>query len=229
MVRAAASVASGGSFNNLSMYIKTFHSESAWINATISFIKSLNPHHIGLSGGNTPKNIYKAMSKSSPVTTFEFYQVDERYVTKNHKDSNQKMIRATLKPKKFHHFDTSLPIPQGLKKYIKELRKFPGWPKKTFDLCILGIGEDGHVASLFPDSKALTSKAKVAHTTTKKFAIKDRLTITLPVILKSKNILVLLKNKSKILQELQNPTKSQQKFPALKLLKHKNLHIFNLQ
>lgn len=215
--------------NNISMHIKTFHTEKSWINATVSFIKSLHPNTIAISGGNTPKNIYKAMSKLSPVTTFTFYQVDERYVPKNHPDSNQKMIRATLNPKIFHNFDTSLPVQQAMKKYKKDLQKLPGWPKKTFDLCILGIGEDGHIASLFPDSKALTSKAKIAHTTTKKFAVKDRLTITFPIILKSKNILVLLEKKSKILQELQNSTKSWQKFPALKLLNHKNLHIFSLQ
>lgn len=229
MVRTIDAQRSGASLNSLSMNIKTFHSQSAWINATIRFIKSIHPRTIAISGGNTPRNIYKAMSKLSSVTTWGFYQVDERYVPKNHPDSNQKMIRATLKPKNFHYFDTSLQIQRAMEKYKKDLQKLPGWPKKTFDLCILGIGEDGHIASLFPNSKALTSKAKVTHTTTREFAIKDRLTITLPIILRSKNILVLLKNKPKILLELQAPKKSPQKFPALKLLKHKNFHIFSLQ
>ena len=206
------------------MTIKTFKSETAWIRAVIDFIKSKNPRTIALSGGNTPAPIYKALEKSlklNKITTPKFFQVDERYVPKNHPDSNFKMIKQTLKPKTFHHFDISLTIKEALKKYDTEL--------KTFDLCILGIGEDGHTASLFPNSTALNSSAKTAHTTTKNFPIKDRLTITFSTILKSKNILILLKNKAEILRELKSPRKAASQFPALKLLKHKNLHVFALQ
>lgn len=199
------------------MRIKTFHTENDFINQTVSFILSLNPHAIALSGGSTPLPIYKKLSREN-LDSIKFYQADERYVPANHPDSNQKMIRKTLKPKNFHYFDTSLPIAKSLEKYRKEL-------PPSFDLCILGIGADGHTASLFPNSAALETTAPVAYSQTDRFTIKDRLTITLPQILASKNILVLLKDKPEILTELQNPTKTPSKFPALHLLKHSNTTI----
>lgn len=206
--------------NYLPMILKTFNNRTAFINSTLSFILKSNPKTIALSGGNTPSPVYKALFKKN-LSKIKFYQVDERYVPKNHPDSNFKMITKTLKPKTFYYFDTSLPIKNSLAKYTKEL------PKK-FDICILGIGPDGHIASLFPNSKALTSKAKTANSTTNHFAAKNRLTLTFKSILNSKNILILLHNKPKVLKELKNPTKTPQKFPALKLLKHKNLIIHYL-
>ncbi|MBI2634450.1 6-phosphogluconolactonase [Candidatus Peregrinibacteria bacterium] len=202
------------------MQIKTFSSESGFIDQTISFILSLKPKTIALSGGNTPRPIYDKMAGSTQDEIF--YQVDERCVPPTHPDSNQKMIRETLfkntpNPKNFHYFDTTLPIPKSLEKYEKKL-------PVNFDLCILGIGLDGHIASIFPDSHVVKIN-KVAHTKNSHSPIKDRLTLTLPTILASKTILILLKNKPEILSQLLNPTKSPEEFPALYLLIHKNLHI----
>jgi 6-phosphogluconolactonase len=187
--------------------------------------------NIALSGGSTPKEIYQALAKKLSFMPFanplHFYQVDERYVPASNEDSNQKMIAEAfktltdlkLKNVHFHFFDTSIPQEKSIKEYAKEL-------PKTFDLMILGIGPDGHTASLFPNSKELSSKASTAHTTTKDFVIKDRLTLTFPTILKSKNILVLLKNKAEIITELKTPTKSPKEFPAHKLSSHKKLQIY---
>lgn len=196
--------------------------------------------NIALSGGSTPQKTYESLAKKLSFMPFKnqlhFYQVDERYVAATNKDSNQKMISEafailtdnTHNPLiHFHFFDTSLPIKDSLKKYSKEL------PKTPFDLIVLGIGPDGHTASLFPAAKnatnykALTTKSTLAHTTTTNFPVKDRLTITFSTILKSKNLLILLKEKPEILTELKTPTKSTQEFPAHKLTKHKKLSILS--
>lgn len=196
------------------MQIKTFNSEEEFIDETITFISSLNPSSIALSGGSTPKPIYSKLN-----TQAQLYQVDERYVAKDHPDSNYKMITESGLNLQ-HYFDTSIPIESCLSKYEEKL-------PKQFDLTILGVGPDGHIASIFPNTK-LPSK-NVAHTKTKNFAIEDRLTLTFTPILNSKNILVLLKNKPKILQSLQEPSSlNVDNFPASKILSHPELTIHYL-
>ena len=194
------------------MHIQEFTNQEEWVAAGLKLIPQSGK--IALSGGTTPAPLYKQLPQSPT-----YYQIDERYVPKADKDSNQKMIREAFSPQKFYAFNTSLPIEESLKEYESHL-------PENFDLTILGIGEDGHFASLFPHQNP---QGKTAHTQTENFAIKDRLTLTAETILKSKAILVLLKNKGQVLEELKNPTKSPEEFPALKLDNHPNLSILCLK
>ena len=220
------------------MNIRIFTGEKEFLAAGVEFVEQVclidsQTINIALSGGTTPKKLYKALAGSPrvPFEKIEFWQVDERYVSSESSDSNAKLIKETLiqpapkKPKAFHFFDTSLPRDESLKKYEEELSHL----EDGFDLVILGIGSDGHTASLFPKSRALKEeKRSVAHTTTDHFPEKDRLTLTFPPILKSKKILVLLKGeeKAKILSQLSNPKKPVENFPAKKLLEHASLRVF---
>ncbi|MBI4234900.1 6-phosphogluconolactonase [Candidatus Peregrinibacteria bacterium] len=235
--------------------------EKTFTTETVKFILSIKPKTIALSGGSTPGPIYKKLAnilgKNIPrdrnfapakfpcslqppqngnSASQNFFQVDERYVPRTDKNSNYKLI-TDCGLKLSHFFDTSLPIDETLKKYEVKL------PAK-FDLIILGIGEDGHIASIFPEKSTKSTSLlpaipsqKVVHTFAPKTSpIKDRLTLTLPYILKAKNILVLLKNKPQILKILQNQSKTGKpatqkaisKFPALALLNHKNLTIHSI-
>jgi 6-phosphogluconolactonase len=222
------------------MIVKIFENEDKFIADCVGFFRECIKEggknvKIVLSGGNTPEKIYKKLSGSSlSFKDTEFFQVDERYVARGNEDSNWKLINETLlsnpekQPKKFHFFDTALPIRESLSKYEKEIKNV------KFDLVVLGIGTDGHTASLFPNSPALKEEEKpVLHTETESHPAKDRLTMTFPAILNSKKILVLLEGprKHKILSilthSLANPKNDIENTPALKLLEHDDLTIFH--
>ncbi len=193
------------------MMIKEFSSEEEWVKAAVNFVLSLNPKTVALSGGTTPKPIYRALSEHPAFRDeVDFFLADERCVPITDENSNYKLIKETLNPKTLHTFDTTLDIPESL------------------DLTILGIGEDGHIASLFPHSPALNSKEKTAKTQTENFAVKDRRTLTLKTILDSKNILVLLNNKPTVLNKLKENKLTTEEFPAISLLDHTSVKIFYL-
>ncbi len=217
------------------MKIYFFENEKDFIHASVEYIisvckKKKGKIHVALSGGLTPGPIYKSFAKRHDIQfgKLEIFEVDERYVDHADPNSNYKLIEETLiKPlnkrgqsASFHAFNTFLSIKECLKKYEEELESVD-----QFDLCILGIGRDGHIASLFPKVKALhEKKKKVAHTITSDFPVRDRLTLTFSPILSSKKILILVQGKEKrsIIEELRNGLKREDEFPSKKLLKHPN-------
>ncbi len=191
-----------------------------WIAATI-----LQAQHdgrtavIGLSGGSTPKPVYVMLAAELGIdwNRVTFFLVDERYVPKDHADSNQRMIRETLLT---HHAaeaatvfpDTSLPLPLCVSDYEQKISAL-----HRADLVIMGMGDDGHIASLFPpiDPKAY-GPAKTMHTTTESFAVRDRITVTLPVLLHAAKRLFLVtgEKKSTLLTTMQKSNEDVSIYPA---------------
>lgn len=208
------------------MKLINIYSEEAFIEEALVKIKALckkkkSKVNIGLSGGNTPLPFYKQLGNNSQLIKnhINFFLVDERNVPTSDSASNYGKITHLLGD--FLHFETNLSIDKTLKKYEEKLNKI------TPDLIILGIGEDGHYASIFPNTKALSGKKAVYHTTTKEFEIKDRLTLSSSFILKSKEILVLIKDKDSVISNLKNPKLTIKSFPAKGLLKHPKLTILH--
>ncbi len=116
-------------------------------------IASKGIFRIVLAGGTTPKNIYRLLAKQScDWSKWHFYLGDERCLSVNDPERNSEMIRTTLiesidVPKENIHFiEAELGADEAAKRYTNLLLN-----NSPFDLVMLGMGEDGHTASLFPD------------------------------------------------------------------------------
>ncbi len=162
---------------------------------------------IGLSGGSTPKPIYMELGKRNNIdwSKVSIFLLDERYVPNEHPDSNQKMVVETLllnapiPPENVFFPDTTLPIEECVTDYIADVKTL--WEHRLPDITVLGMGDDGHIASLFPplDEEelsdthfALSAEAPLKEDGTPRFPIKDRISLTLNSIACAQSHLVLL-------------------------------------
>jgi 6-phosphogluconolactonase len=163
---------------------------------------------VALSGGRTPVGFYCYLSrrKGLPWSGTELFQVDERQVPPGSEDSNFTMIRSSLlegvqaQPRGIHPMPTgSGDAAASALEYEKELKTFfgsgSGWP--VFDLILLGIGEDGHTASLFPGGGELAETGRWVIASRPKEAAHERVTLTLPVLNECRNVVLLATGKKK--------------------------------
>ena len=163
---------------------------------------------VALAGGSTPGAIYRCLAKPPRVSEVDWSKVhlfwgDERWVPHSDNQSNYRMTEETLLGQilgagpHVHPIDTSLAEPAaGATAYAAEIGKVLG-DDPVFDLVILGIGEDGHTASLFPHSTALHERSltcvAVQHPEDKKF----RVSLTPGALLKARRIMFIAKGESK--------------------------------
>jgi 6-phosphogluconolactonase len=154
-----------------------------------------------LAGGNTPRSIYSVLA-SAPFAErlawplIQIFFGDERAVPPDHPDSNYAMVRSTLidrlaKPPVVHRMEAErADLEQAADDYSARL-------PERLDLLLLGMGEDGHTASLFPDATALhVNDRKVVPATSPKPPV-SRLTITPLVIENAHNVVVVVTGSAK--------------------------------
>lgn len=159
-----------------------------------------------LAGGSTPEASYEALARDY-ADKLDWSRVhvffgDERTVPPHHEDSNYRMAQRTLLSRvtlgSVHRMRCELPPTEAASDYEEQLREFFG-PDETpsFDLILLGIGEDGHTASLFPETAALdvTDRWVVANPVLKLETM--RLTLTIPVVNAAKAVTFLVAGESK--------------------------------
>lgn len=175
---------------------------------------------IALAGGHTPKDVYSSLStKAMDFSKAHFYLVDERYVPHDNPESNTYLIQHNFSNKVDTHFH---PIPylstpeSSAEAYELTLGN------SNFDLCVLGIGEDGHIASLFPCTFQNPIPKKKVFQTHSPLPPTERISLSPDMIVHSSKILVLLDGPSKkeVFEQLQGKVNDPKKFPASILKKH---------
>jgi 6-phosphogluconolactonase len=163
--------------------------------------------HIALAGGRSPKRTYELLARSPEEwAEVEVWFADERCVAPEDEQSNYRMVAASLldpagiAAERVHRMEGELGPQEGASRYEAALLanvprdQAPAAPAApVLDLIVLGIGEDGHVASLFPDAPALDadeSRACVGvHDSPK--PPPERITLTLAVLRAARRCLLL--------------------------------------
>jgi 6-phosphogluconolactonase len=178
-----------------------------------------------LAGGSTPKAMYGILARDY-ANRIDWSKVhvffgDERTVPPDHEDSNYTMAREALLDHfslgSIHRMKGELPPEESAFAYEEELREFFGAEElPRFDLILLGIGGDGHTASLFPETPALevTDRWVVANYVPKLDTI--RITLTVPVINAARSVIFLVAgdDKAEALKEILEGDADPRKYPA---------------
>ena len=183
---------------------------------------------MAISGGSTPRRLYTLLGSEAyrhqvDWQCVHFFWADERCVSKEDEASNFKtafdtlLSRVALPDKNIHRIKGEETPDKASRVYEEEIKRFFGESEKLgFDLIILGMGEDGHTASLFPGSKSIEETVRLAIPVYMGEPKKDRITLTLPVLNNAAQILFLVAGPSKaaVLSEILGDGVRKRGFPA---------------
>ena len=178
----------------LNLFIQ-YSKEKERLNKRFSFV---------LTGGKSPIQLYKNLSKIKiNWGNIDFFWGDERYVAQQSKYSNFKLAQKYLfknikiKLKQIYFVDTKKKnVFLSSLDYEKKIKKYFNNKKINFDLILLGMGNDGHIASIFPDQIKIKTKRIVTSVIRNDF---KRISLSLKTINSTKNIFLWLNNKTKSL------------------------------
>ena len=176
--------------------------------ASLISIDQRGAFNIALAGGSTPGPVYELLTADSDIdwSRCNIFWSDERCVPPDHAESNYRLVREALLDRLPHapalvaRMESELPPEKAARSYEQVIREIlpvqeSGIPR--FDLVLLGMGDDGHTASLFPGSESLqiTDHLVAADYVRKVDAF--RLTFTYPLINAGRHVLILVSGASK--------------------------------
>ena len=187
---------------------------------------------IAISGGSTPKAAFALLAdphqpwrNRMPWNDLDLFWVDERCVPPDHAESNYRMTRealldhAPMRPEQIHRMEGELDPEIAAARYESELRtafRIEGAESPRFDLVALGMGPDGHTASLFPHTKAIheMSRLVVANSVPQKDTW--RITLTWPVINYASSVFFLIAgaDKAEVLSQVLTGPRDVDRLPS---------------
>jgi len=162
---------------------------------------------VALSGGSTPEPVYRRLAQdpwtgSIDWSLVEVFWGDERCVDPDHPDSNFRMARQSLldgvdvPTSSIHRMRGELPPSEAARAYEREIVRVLGSGGR-FDMVLLGLGHDGHTASLFPGTPAVAERERAVVPVWVERLDAWRVTITLPVINSARDVVFLVSGSRK--------------------------------
>ena len=183
--------------------------------------------NIALSGGNTPGGVFSMLAASPCRNSVDWDKLhlfwgDERMVPREHQDSNFRMVRETLLDHiiipdgNVHRIQGEIAPERAAEEYAELLDIHFKADSPCFDLILLGLGEDGHTASLFPETDAVDECEKHAVAVFVPKLSAWRVTLTLPVLNAAREVLFLVsgRSKSEMIQRIMSMKQPAKEFPA---------------
>jgi 6-phosphogluconolactonase len=195
-------------------------------------VAGLGRARIAISGGSTPKATFQMLADPEqpwrnrmPWDRLDLYWVDERAVPPDNAESNYRMTREALldhvplRPDQIHRIEGELDPERAASRYESELRnsfRLEGAQSPRFDLVQLGMGTDGHTASLFPHTEALHEIGRLATANHVSQMNSWRITLTWPVIDHASSVFFLIagEDKAKILKEVLTGPHDPERLPS---------------
>jgi len=207
----------------------------SWVNATAG-----DTFHLALSGGRTPSLLFSLLAEKYlhdvPWHKIHFWWGDERMVAPYDPESNFGVVNKLLfwkigvSQSQIHRIKgESIPL-EEMKRYGLEIsREVPmvnNWPE--FDLIMLGMGDDGHTASIFPDQMQLLESEEITGIAFHPFTGQQRITLTGKVLNKAKRVAFMISgiSKAKIFNEIIHSSEDSSVYPASHIHPDGELHWF---
>ncbi len=189
--------------------------------------------YVALSGGSTPKALFKQLADAQvanaiPWANVHFFWGDERCVPPDHPESNFGMTQTELlnfidmPAENIHRIRGEAPPAFEARRYAAHLRRILPvnvHRKPVFDWLFLGMGNDGHTASLFPGTDFWRLRNKICAVAEHPLSGQKRISLTLPVINAARSVTFLVTGtaKAQILADIINKTGHYRKYPAAKV------------
>jgi 6-phosphogluconolactonase len=182
---------------------------SRWREIAAEAVAERGSFTVAISGGRTPLGFYCFLGRTAgiPWEKTDLFQVDERFVPRDDDESNFRLIELSLLLKAPIPSERIHPMPvdgnsaaAAAARYEREMKDYfrlpaGAWP--SLDLVLLGIGEDGHTASLFPGEAVLDEQERWTAAVSPASVSQDRITLTLPLINRARHVFIMATGRGK--------------------------------
>ena len=186
---------------------------------------------VALAGGSTPKSLYKLLASEEFRSRIDWQKVffffgDERSVMPDADESNFRMANESIletlqiSPENIFRWQTELgDMEKAVENYVEKIREFFDLRESElpeFDLILLGMGDDGHTASLFPGTEGLRETKRIAIVNFVEKFDTNRLTFSFPTINNASNVIFLISgaNKADVLKEVLEGASQPERLPS---------------